>query len=547
MRVLALFCLFVASSALRKRRSKSRSWTTKTDANRGPCAGYMNNKMPVYIPLVCTGDARNLVFRASATGSLWPRLRLSIDNIDKGFKEFPIQEATRTWSVTHDSLSAGVHIARYSGDRLALRSVEVSGDGGTCSFDTVPGYDSSSYINTGMDVITRVFGPKDQHFSEVAKRGIYFSSEVLGVSDDKSISALAMGEGIWEWMYEYSKEQSPDDQWLSNGRMYDESDITPYPNVSLDQFPGRFGDEMVVQEPCNTVSNIIYSEASVWLSCKHLPFPKDDMATMLGSLHAMGAGSAFMHASSTSAGHIGDVMPIKLMMLEMHQMMAKSLLDRATGLTQAERDAFLYLGRSGLATDHARTLTGLFRGQYSRTKWYDVSRELDLPAYELSIAASILTVVEALDGRYAQDWQEALVTEVVNFLLDAVGGSDFDWVKATYRPAVAKVFDSVTLCASAAQDLYDDLLAFALTFVEAFAFQEELVEIPQSIRDIISFLESIGLNPGSSEMVETWDLYNGERAMCIARSPHATWHEKAAHGLVHLTRVAEIIMTRTNC
>lgn len=255
-----------------------------------------------------------------------------------------------------------------------------------------------------------------------------------------------------------------------------------------------------------------------------------------------------MHASGTRTGQMGDVAPIKVLMLQMHQIMAKSLLDRATGLTQAERDAILYLRRSGLATDHARTLTSLFRGQYSRTKWDSVVSDLDLPAYELSIAASVLTVVEALDGNYPIPGLGAAVNGLVDYLLSALGGSDIEWVASAYRPAIRKVFASVSLCGDAANGLLGSMIAFALTFAEAFIYQEEVVPFPPDAREFFRQLQEMGYTSGAfSDMVETWDMYNGEREMCRSRSDHAQWHHLSAHGLVHMANVAEYILTRTNC
>jgi len=532
---------------LRKKRRVS-TWTTKTDSNAGPCAAFMNNVMPVFIPLWCSGVATDLQFSATASGHTSPRLRLSIDSIDKGYRTFPVYPATRVWSVTHASLSAGLHIVKYSGDRLVLEEVVLTGRGGSCSFDSIGSYDPGSFTNTGLDVIHRVLGP-NTNFSEPAKRGLYFASEVLGTSDDNSISATAMGNGLWEWLYQYNLDQKPDDPWLSKiaaGQMYDESRITPYLEVSLDQFPGRNGDDMIVAEPCNTVSNIMYHEAAVWVSCKGYHFDREDMSTLMGSFNALAAGSSFMHASATRTGQLGDTVPMKLLMLQVHQIMTKSLVSRATGLTQQEKDTIVYNRRTGLATDHARTLTALFRGPYSTSKWEKEVQGLDLPDYELSIATVVVTVVEALDGNYPIPGTSWAVNALIDVLLDAIGGPDFEWIEVSFRPAIRKALKSVPLCRSAGGDLFNSMLDFCFTFVEAFLFQEELVPIPDIFRDILLFFESIGSTIGSySDLRETWELYNGEKRMCESRSPHMSWHEKAAHGLVHIAKVAEIMLTNT--
>ena len=69
--------------------------------------------------------------------------------------------------------------------------------------------------------------------------------------------------------------------------------------------------------------------------------------------------------------------------------------------------------------------------------------------------------------------------------------------------------------------------------------QEQEIGAPGCIRDLAGWLDRLGfsanLQPG---VVITWGYYNGFD--CKGRSDHATWHEKAAHGLVHTLKLVEI-------
>merc|ERR1740121_625128 len=87
-------------------------------------------------------------------------------------------------------------------------------------------------------------------------------------------------------------------------------------------------------------------------------------------------------------------------------------------------------------------------------------------------------------------------------------------------------------------------IKFTVTFVEAFMFQEQKFPVPGIVRDILGFLEKLGLSSDAlGDMKTIWDLYNGETSMCHRRSPHATWHEKAAHGFMHIQNVASLLIT----
>ena len=100
--------------------------------------------------------------------------------------------------------------------------------------------------------------------------------ETFGRSPDNTISSTVISNGVWEWFYRFSEQQEAKDEWLSqklrDGKMYEEANIRPYLRVSLSQLPGRSGKNMDVCEPCNSLSNIAFHEATVFSTCKGLPF-----------------------------------------------------------------------------------------------------------------------------------------------------------------------------------------------------------------------------------------------------------------------------------
>jgi len=214
-----------------------------------------------------------------------------------------------------------------------------------------------------------------------------------------------------------------------------------------------------------------------------------------------------------------------------------------SSLTQAERDTILYMGTSaGLAADKARELTAFFRQPYDRTKVYTTMENLGLPSYMLSIITSVVTFVESLRGNWPLPGLGPAVYKVIDKLLKSVGGSEAEYVTGTFRPAVKKAFKGADYCGDR-KLLISNFIKFALTFVEAFMYQEEKVPIPDSFRDLIRWLAKLGFTTeGWADMKSTWDLYNGQANMCHDRAPHGIWHEKAADGFMHIQNVAALLI-----
>jgi len=572
--LLTLLCLAAASSALRRgsrkaasdssiilrrrrdrrRRAPAFTFTSRTDSNAGPCADYMGRVMPVYIPLWCTADAHNLKFTSYAMGVNLPRLRLSIDGIDKGYVDYPILQKTKHWHVSHDHLAAGLHFVKYSGDRLELRYVEVSGFGGSCSFDTMAGFDLGSFQNAGLDVVTRVVGP-NRNFSNLNKRQLHFVSETLGTNPDKSIASTVVTDAMWGWMFRYSQEQNPGDEWFYRkdvlGKMYAEAD-KPRLNVSLDELEG-FQGNMTLLEACNTVSNIAFQQAAVWMSCRGHPFPREEMANLVMSLNVMGAGSVFFHASGTEAGRQGDVVPIDIFMGQVYQIMVKDTVQRSRDLSDTERSTVLFL-RSRPAAAYGTELTQLLGGPYNMTSWYSGVRALNgaMVSYDIWGVAIILACVEALDGKWPLPGIGVLVKAAVaviqEILPSLVDGAEVDYLFGTARPAIRKLYKEKQLCRTAALDVIVKMAKFMITFVEAFIFQEQKIPVPKPIRDLFAIFDLLGISSDLlSDMGPAWNYYNGEEAMCNLRSSHGVWHEKCAHAMIHVTDLAALMIANTKC
>ena len=75
---------------------------------------------------------------------------------------------------------------------------------------------------------------------------------------------------------------------------------------------------------------------------------------------ALAAGSAFLHASATKVGQLGDVFTMDLIMYQTHQLMVTKVLQvTSRALSQADRNTIFQLDSgAGLAANKARDLHG---------------------------------------------------------------------------------------------------------------------------------------------------------------------------------------------
>lgn len=516
-------------------------WSVKTDGTHGPCAAHMDHELPISFPLLCTGQARGLKLSARARGWMMSRLHLQINGESKGSRTWPIWPATRTMEMSLDSLAPGTHRIIYSG-HLKLEEVTLQGSGGLCSFDVAPnlGKANTQYTYTGLDVTNRLFG-EDANYPESQKKQIYFVSETVGRNADGSIDSTVVAEGWWQWLYQYSQQQLPNDPWATpDTRLWEESEIKPWLQVGLARL-GRQGQVMPVVEPCNYLSSMTYMEAAVWASCKAYPFSQDEMASVIATFHSLAAGTAFNHASGTSVGGRADTFAMDWLMLQQYQILVQGVLTQAGDkLTQEERNAIMTLGYNvGQMTDLAKNMTQLFSQKYDGPEWNRVMRSFDIPPFEYPIAGLVSFSLWALQGKLPIPGLDSLLEGLVNALIDIFGLQFGDFLKDVYTPAIRKALSFSNLRWSKVMPVLGSFLKFLLTFVEALVFQEQQIPVPKEIRDVWGFIDRLGFSTDLlADMRIQWDYYNGFN--CRERSDHTTWHEKASYGLIHSLRLAEL-------
>jgi len=554
MRAVALFSCVSAIEAFRSRhKAKESGWTTISDKTHGACAENMQHMKqdPVGFPLMCSGDASNVKILATASGSMNAKMWVKVDGEEMGERAWPVFGGTRIMETTVSSLSKGVHIVHYrSRGNIKFDKLEIVGGGSSCSLEVAPNFarDLSSYTLNGFDVLNRLFG-ENTSFDSFKKQQLSFASDTMGTTDDGSINSNTVAEGFWKWLYMYSQNSAPQDPWGKKPLdLWDEAKEYPPSNISLGFMPRHAGENMQVYEACNTLSNLAFHEAAIWMSCKGWPFDREEIASLVSAFNGLAAGSSFLHACACDTGGRADTFTMDWLMLQSYQSLVKQVVENAGDrLSTTERDAILYFGHNiGAATDVAKDMTRLMEGKYDHAYWNETMRSFDIPAYELPIAGVISFVLWGLQGKFPVPGLASLLENIINGLISLFGVNDADFIVNVYMPAMRKALSFSNICYEAVSPVLDHTLSFIVTFFEALIFQGKVVPVPEWIRSAVRFLDQLGFTSDRRNVMHpTWDYYNGKN--CRLRSDHATWHEKAAQGLLHFLEVAEQYRINANC
>lgn len=196
-----------------------------------------------------------------------------------------------------------------------------------------------------------------------------------------------------------------------------------------------------------------------------------------------------------------------------------------------------------MALSISRELTRLFSQKYDNAIWNETMAAMQVPHFDKAVAGIIGFMAWGVESYLPVPGLAALLDSLLGAILGLLNPRDVDWFKQKYQPAVRKMWSKVQVCKDARGLVVKKLLSFAVTFVEALVFQEQMIPVPPAIRRILDIMSSIGLNSGLlNDMRGDWDLYNSYN--CHARSDHARWHVVAAHGLVHISEASDIMVGR---
>lgn len=190
--------------------------------------------------------------------------------------------------------------------------------------------------------------------------------------------------------------------------------------------------EMVIQEPCNTISNVAYYRALIELcdEKRELSFSPDAITSMAESFSLLAFGSSVWHGSQTQLGNVSDNRAIDIVAFIGYQELVSVL----------PFDSFIYDLQLS-----PRNFTGIAAADFiSRVflrepvhLWLENFYRLDLPFYGITFGGLALIVFNLTLPRLLAD----LVSEAVGGLL--LSSSDLDFLLNKVRPIIRSALSSV--------------------------------------------------------------------------------------------------------
>jgi len=272
------------------------------------------------------------------------------------------------------------------------------------------------------------------------------------------------------------------------------------------------------------------------------------MASIITAFNALSAGTAFNHITGTGVGSKVDVFAMDWLLLQQYQIMIRSVVEQAgDALNSTEKFALEAFGYpTGQVTDLSKEMTRLFSEKYDRDFWEERVRAVQIPNYMKSITSLIIFALYGIENSGTIPGLDWALNLLIPGLMNTFDIPDKEFFLNTYIPTARKALSFSKMCSDAVGPVIQHILKFAVVFVEALVFQEKTIPVPTWVRDFLAWADGQGITGDLfSDMQATWDYYNGYD--CVARSDHANWHEKASHGLIHFTTVADMFLTKHNC
>jgi len=553
----ALVIVAVGAARVQVDHSVASGWSQVVGNGYGVCRPLQANLHvgDAWFDVFCRVYARGVQLKADIEGYRH-NVNCEVDGRKVAYKLMPFGKATRIVTANLGNLNKGRHQIRWYGEGSGvarMRNMTLTGSSGACSFDN-PSRSISTVFFTGMDALETLYG--NNPFPLVYKNKINHVLKTLGTSFDGKINSDKIANGMFDIMFEHNKFQNQlGDPWgkIAETNMYAESKIKPWPRISLNKVRGLSrshyrGETMVVEEPCNTLSNFVFFQCAAHLACMdRRSLTDEDTAVLISQLIGMGAGSTWMHVSGTDNGRLGDVLGMQNYFFYAYEVSVRTMLK----LTQSELTAnevaqIKHFGTNANGVTAAREMTRVL-GNTSMTlkeKLAELKKQKNYsPNYMISIVAWIQFSVSALRGFIPQS--------VINLALDLAaklaGAGNVD-LKA-HRQAVQKALDKVNVCKSVRKEATSQFAQFSVSMIQALIFQESIVPMPTTARKVyvamINGLSKIGVGVEHKSVIgKAWNVYNGNDKYCNKIS-HSMWHEYASHGIGHMLELMQIFVAFT--
>lgn len=324
------------------------------------------------------------------------------------------------------------------------------------------------------------------------------------------------------------------------------SNTTPYSEYNATVFPLAGGGSILVYEPCNYASNVAYYHLAVSLaSPRHQwSLPTSVTRALAQSAAGLALGSSFMHASNTRLGQIADNMLIGVMSLILHQ---ASLSGIPASLKSSELIDLGPIPRALSGVQIAQVITDMY-SYLPVTEWRSTLASLDLPRYEFTFSALVVTLFTLI-------LPDNLADMVFDTLLNLFGiKEEFGtFILQDYVPQIRYAMSGVILPLQTKIQLLLNTVSTLRKLAYAFLWHEDTFKLNTSpavnrlgvfFQPITNSLDrSISSLPAlSPSLLSGRGLYPGSHQYCGSQ-PHSLWHIQSAAGLLDFFLLMDYVVS----
>ena len=178
---------------------------------------------------------------------------------------------------------------------------------------------------------------------------------------------------------------------------------------------------------------------------------------------ALALGSSFWHGSHTELGGETDTVMIAVMAYIMQQASMRRLPEELKSPILIDL-SFERRNMSGVGI--AQTLTDMYRTE-PNSKWLGILTSLDIPSYETSFSALIVSLLTIL-------FPEPIVLPTASSLIDVFGIDEPTkmFILEAYIPSVQKAYSQIVISVKEKIDLLFSTISTVKKLIYAFLFQE---------------------------------------------------------------------------
>jgi hypothetical protein len=235
------------------------------------------------------------------------------------------------------------------------------------------------------------------------------------------LSLLALSDAAWTGFLDYGESNGALDGSDAWGKPSKFKEFNPTP---LSASSVGASSDIVIEQPCNTVSNIAYYYTMISMCFQtDWTFSETDVSALVRTFLLLASGSSFYHASNTYLGQKLDAQPIQIIGFIAFQATVESL---------PYNPVIHELSNNSSSTTGIQALDKLSQVIWNESvyKWLQTVKNLNIPSYDLTFTAMVNTLLNLIAP-------PKLAGQLTKFLTSLVKHNATNtFIEQTFQPAL---------------------------------------------------------------------------------------------------------------